>query len=109
MALALGATWAPRSSAEVESYFLRMRPTLDAGPQAKAARDWLCAAWPGAPANGRSARWWRRPASACCPDGPAASSASPSPAPSICWSTPPPSRRSCAVSTALRWVVTPPG
>jgi uncharacterized protein (DUF2236 family) len=41
VALALGATWAPRSSAEVESYLLRLRPTLYAGPQARAARDWL--------------------------------------------------------------------
>ena len=41
VALALGATWAPRSRDEVESFFLRMRPTLYAGPQAKAARDWL--------------------------------------------------------------------
>ena len=41
VALALGATWAPRSSAEVESYLLRLRPDLYAGPQAKAARDWL--------------------------------------------------------------------
>jgi len=41
VALALGATWAPRSSAEVESYFLRLRPDLYAGPQAQAARDWL--------------------------------------------------------------------
>jgi uncharacterized protein (DUF2236 family) len=41
VALALGATWAPRSSAEVESYLLRVRPELYAGPQAKAARDWL--------------------------------------------------------------------
>ena len=41
VALALGATWAPRSSAEVESYLLRLRPELYAGPQARAARDWL--------------------------------------------------------------------
>jgi uncharacterized protein (DUF2236 family) len=41
VALALGATWAPRSSAEVESYLLRLRPGLYAGPQARAARDWL--------------------------------------------------------------------
>jgi uncharacterized protein (DUF2236 family) len=41
VALALGATWVPRSAAEVESYLLRMRPDLYAGPQAKAARDWL--------------------------------------------------------------------
>ncbi len=41
VALALGATWVPRSSAEVESYLLRVRPELYAGPQAKAARDWL--------------------------------------------------------------------
>lgn len=41
VALALGATWAPRSAAEVESYLLRVRPDLYAGPQAIAARDWL--------------------------------------------------------------------
>ena len=41
VALALGATWAPRSAAEVESYLLRLRPELYAGPQARAARDWL--------------------------------------------------------------------
>jgi len=41
VALALGATWAPRSLAEVESYLLRVRPDLYAGPQAVAARDWL--------------------------------------------------------------------
>jgi uncharacterized protein (DUF2236 family) len=41
VALALGATWAPTSAAEVESYLLRVRPELYAGPQARAARDWL--------------------------------------------------------------------
>jgi uncharacterized protein (DUF2236 family) len=41
VALALGAAWAPRSSAEVESYLLRVRPELYAGPQAREARDWL--------------------------------------------------------------------
>ena len=41
MALALGATWVPRSADEVESYLLRLRPELYAGPQARAARDWL--------------------------------------------------------------------
>ena len=41
VALALGATWAPRSSDEVESYLLRLRPELYAGAQARAARDWL--------------------------------------------------------------------
>jgi uncharacterized protein (DUF2236 family) len=41
VALALGATWAPRSVTEVESYLLRVRPDLYAGPQAVAARDWL--------------------------------------------------------------------
>ena len=41
VALALGATWVPRSAAEVESYLLRVRPELYAGPQARAARDWL--------------------------------------------------------------------
>jgi uncharacterized protein (DUF2236 family) len=41
VAFALGATWAPRSEAEVESYLLRVRPELYAGPQAREARDWL--------------------------------------------------------------------
>ncbi len=41
VALALGANWAPRSSDEVRSYLLRIRPELYAGPQAEAARDWL--------------------------------------------------------------------
>ncbi len=41
VAYALGATWAPRSVDEVESYLLRVRPDLHAGPQARAARDWL--------------------------------------------------------------------
>ena len=41
VALALGATWVPRSAAEVESYLLRLRPELYAGPQARTARDWL--------------------------------------------------------------------
>ncbi len=41
VALDLGATWAPRSVAEVASYLLRVRPDLYAGPQAIAARDWL--------------------------------------------------------------------
>jgi uncharacterized protein (DUF2236 family) len=41
VAMDLGATWVPRSAAEVESYFLRLRPELYAGPQAKAARNWL--------------------------------------------------------------------
>jgi uncharacterized protein (DUF2236 family) len=41
VALALGATWAPRSADEVECYLLRVRPELYAGPQARAARDWL--------------------------------------------------------------------
>jgi uncharacterized protein (DUF2236 family) len=41
VAMDLGATWVPRSSAEVESYLLRLRPELYAGPQARAARDWL--------------------------------------------------------------------
>jgi uncharacterized protein (DUF2236 family) len=38
---ALGASWVPRSADEVEAYFLRMRPELNAGPQALAALNWL--------------------------------------------------------------------
>jgi uncharacterized protein (DUF2236 family) len=41
IALDLGATWVPRSVAEVESYLLHLRPVLYAGPQAREARDWL--------------------------------------------------------------------
>ena len=41
IALDLGATWVPRSAAEVESYLLHLRPALYAGPQAREARDWL--------------------------------------------------------------------
>ncbi len=41
VALALGASWVPRSALEVESYLLRIRPELYAGPQAQEARDWL--------------------------------------------------------------------
>ena len=41
VALALGATWVPRTTDEAESYFLRIRPELYAGPQARQARDWL--------------------------------------------------------------------
>jgi uncharacterized protein (DUF2236 family) len=41
VAMALGAGWIPRSLVEVESYFLRIRPDLYAGPQALQARDWL--------------------------------------------------------------------
>jgi uncharacterized protein (DUF2236 family) len=41
VALELGAEWVPRSAAEVEAYFKRMRPELYAGPQAIAARDFL--------------------------------------------------------------------
>jgi uncharacterized protein (DUF2236 family) len=41
VAVALGATWVPRSTDEVESYFHRIRPELYAGPQARQARDWL--------------------------------------------------------------------
>jgi uncharacterized protein (DUF2236 family) len=41
VALELGATWVPRSVAEVESYLLRIQPELYMGPQARSARDWL--------------------------------------------------------------------
>ncbi len=41
VAYALGATWVPRSADEVEAYLLRVRPELNAGPQARAAREWL--------------------------------------------------------------------
>lgn len=41
VAYELGAAWVPTSSAEVDAYFLRMRPELYAGPQALAARDFL--------------------------------------------------------------------
>jgi uncharacterized protein (DUF2236 family) len=41
VALALGAEWVPRSTADMDDYFLRLRPELHAGPQALQARDWL--------------------------------------------------------------------
>jgi uncharacterized protein (DUF2236 family) len=41
VALALGAEWVPRSAADVEQYFRRLRPELHAGAQALQARDWL--------------------------------------------------------------------
>jgi uncharacterized protein (DUF2236 family) len=41
VAYALGATWVPTSAREAESYLLRVRPELYAGPQAMEARDWL--------------------------------------------------------------------
>ena len=41
VALALGAEWVPRSSADVEDYFRRQRHEFHAGPQALQARDWL--------------------------------------------------------------------
>jgi len=41
VALALGAEWVPRSSADVEEYFRRLRPQLYATDQARQARDWL--------------------------------------------------------------------
>jgi uncharacterized protein (DUF2236 family) len=41
VAIALGAEWVPRSAAEVDEYFRRLRPELHAGPQALQARDWL--------------------------------------------------------------------
>jgi uncharacterized protein (DUF2236 family) len=41
VALALGAEWVPRSMAEMDAYFRRLRPELHAGAQALQARDWL--------------------------------------------------------------------
>ena len=41
VALALGAEWVPRSTADVEDYFRRQRHEFHAGPQALQARDWL--------------------------------------------------------------------
>jgi uncharacterized protein (DUF2236 family) len=41
IATALGADWVPRSTADVEDYFLRMRPELYATEQAHQALDWL--------------------------------------------------------------------
>ena len=41
VAFALGAQWVPTSAREAESYLLRVRPELYAGPQAIEARDWL--------------------------------------------------------------------
>jgi len=41
VAYALGAAWVPTSEREAESYLLRVRAELYAGPQAMEARDWL--------------------------------------------------------------------
>lgn len=41
IAIELGAEWVPRSAAEVEAYFHRVRPELYAAAQARAARDFL--------------------------------------------------------------------
>ena len=41
IATALGADWVPRSSADVDDYFRRMRPELYATEQAHQALDWL--------------------------------------------------------------------
>ena len=93
VALALGATWAPRSAAEVESYLLRIRPIST--PDRKRGRPGTgcCAGWPGGRARKPSTPSSSLPPSACCPAGPAGSSGSPSPAPSTWSSTPPPSPR----------------
>ncbi len=110
VAMALGATWVPRSSAEVESYLLHMRPALYAGPQARAARDWLLrgvARRPGdravyslvvAAAIGILPGWARRELglSVAGPLDLLVDTAAVAPL-------------TRALSTALRWVVTPPG
>lgn len=41
IAFNLGSKWAPLTADEAESYLLRLRPKLYAGPQARQARDWL--------------------------------------------------------------------
>jgi len=41
VAIALGAEWVPRSAADVDDYFRRLRHEFHAGPQALQARDWL--------------------------------------------------------------------
>lgn len=41
IAFNLGSKWAPLTMDEAESYLLRLRPKLYAGPQARQARDWL--------------------------------------------------------------------
>jgi len=110
VALALGATWAPRSAAEVESYLLRIRPDLYAGPQARAARDWLLrgvARRPGeravysvvvAAAVGVLPRWARRELglSVAGPLDLVVDTAAVTPL-------------ARGLATALRWVVAPPG
>ena len=86
-----GRAWAPRSVAEVESYLLRIRPELYAGPQARAARDWLLRGVARRPSeravySPRGGGRGRRPAGLGAPR----CSVSPSPAPRPRWSTPPP-------------------
>ena len=89
VAFNLGAKWAPHTEDEAEAYLLRVRPKLYAGPQARAGPG-LAAARRGPP-PGRARRLLigggRRP-SASCPDGPAASWASPCCPRSTSWSTP---------------------
>ena len=68
VALALGATWAPRSAAEVESYLLRLRPDLYAGPAGQGGPGLAAARrGPARRASGPSTRSWWRPPSASCP------------------------------------------
>jgi uncharacterized protein (DUF2236 family) len=110
VAMALGATWVPRTSAEVESYLLHVRPGLYAGPQARAARDWLLrgvARRPGeravyslvvAAAIGVLPGWARRELGLSIA-GPV----------DLLVDTAAVAPLTRALSTALRWVVTPPG
>jgi len=110
VALALGATWAPRSAAEVESYLRRVRPELYAGPQARAARDWLLrgvARRPGeravyslvvAAAVGVLPGWARRELGLSIA-GPL----------DLLIDTAAVTPLTRGLSTALRWIVTPPG
>ena len=91
VALALGATWAPRSSDEVESYLLRRaaralrRAPGQGGPGLAPARR-----GPPARASVRSTPWCWPPPSASCRGGPDGNWGCPSPARSTCSSTPRP-------------------
>ena len=110
VALALGAEWVPRSTADVEDYFRRQRHEFHAGPQALQARDWLRHGVSQASASSvRSTTSCTRPRSAPCPPGPAASSASRLLARSTCWWTPWPSSRPRAPSPPVCAGWPPPG
>ena len=93
IAFDLGAKWAPLTVDEAESYLLRLRPKLYAGPQARQARDWLFRGVADDPGERAVYSLVVAAAVGVLPDGPAASWASPWLPRSTSWSTRSPSRR----------------